>query len=83
MYFSDFCFSISVPSLVQSILHSYGSCSHVAVSSLCSCVGSSNCLDASRCHSCISVVHPFRDREGVGSLIITQLRCMSQWNNSK
>ena len=29
-----------------------------AVSSLCSCVGSSNCLDASRWHSCIPVVHP-------------------------
>ena len=60
MYSSDLCFSISVPSRVQSILHSYGSCSHGAVSSLCSCVGSSNCLDASRLHSCISVVHPFR-----------------------
>ena len=32
---------------------------HGAVSFPCSCVGSSNCLDANRWHSCISVVHPF------------------------
>ena len=44
----DLCFSISVPSRVQYIPHLYGSCSQGAVSSLCSCVGSSNCLDASR-----------------------------------
>ena len=48
MYSSDHCFSISVPSLVQSIPHSYGSCSHGAVLSISSCVGSSNCLDTSR-----------------------------------
>ena len=48
MYASDLCFSISVPSRVQSILDSYGSYSHGAVSSLCSYVGSSNCGDASR-----------------------------------
>ena len=46
MYSSDLCFSISVPSLVQSLLHLYGSCSHEAVSSLCSYLGSSNCVDA-------------------------------------
>ena len=28
MYSSDICFSISVPSRVQYILHPYGSCSH-------------------------------------------------------
>ena len=48
MYSSDLCFSISVPSRVQSILHLYGSCSHGAVASPCSCVGSSNYLDMSR-----------------------------------
>ena len=48
IHYSDLCFSISVPSRGQSVLHSYGSCSHGAVSSLCSFVGSSNCLDASR-----------------------------------
>ena len=48
MYSSDPCFSISVPSLVQSILHSNGSCSHGAVSSLSSYVGFSNWVDASR-----------------------------------
>ena len=59
IYSGDLCFSISVPSRVQYILHSYGSCSGV-VSSLCNCVGSSHCLGASRWHSCISVVHSFR-----------------------
>ena len=48
MYASDLSFSTSVPSLVQSILHSYGSCSHGAVLSISSCVGSSNCLDTSQ-----------------------------------
>ena len=38
----------AVPSRVQSIPHSYGSCFHGAVSCFCSCVGSSNCLGASR-----------------------------------
>ena len=47
MYSSDLCFSTSVPFLVQSILHSYGSYSHGAVLSISSCVGSSNCLDTS------------------------------------
>ena len=48
MYSSDLCLHISVPSLVQSILDSYGSCSHGAVMSISNCVGSSNCLDESR-----------------------------------
>ena len=59
MYANDLCFSTSVPSLVQSILQWYGSCSHGAEPSILSCLGSSSCLDTSRWHSCMSVVHPF------------------------
>ena len=48
MFASDLCFTISDAFRVQSIQHSYGNCSHEAVSSICSCVGSFNCFAASR-----------------------------------
>ena len=51
MCVSDHYFSISVPSRLQSIQHSYGKFSHWIVSSACSYPGFSNCSAVYRFNS--------------------------------